>query len=56
MTLQFFLAKVFNHKNTQLLIGDAANARDLGVDEKRYMMLINSSKNGLFYPDAENNF
>ena len=54
--IAIFLAKVFNHKNTQLLIGDAANARDLGVDEKRYMMLINSSKNGLFYPDAENNF
>lgn len=54
--IAIFLAKVFNHKNTQLLIGDAANARDLGVDEKRYMMLINSSKNGLFYPDAENIF
>ena len=51
-----FLAKVFNYRNTQLLLHNNVEARKHGVDTKQFKMLINSSKNGSVSPDVENKF
>ena len=51
-----FLAKVFNYRNTQLLLHNNIEARKHGVDTKQFKMLINSSKNGSVSPDVENKF
>lgn len=42
-----FLAKVFNHNNTQLLFRDNNHARRHGIDTNQYKMLINGSKGGI---------
>ena len=51
-----FLAKVFNYRNTQLLLHNNVEARKHGVDTKQFKMFINSSKNGSVCPDVENEF
>jgi len=54
--IAIFLAKVFNYRNTQLLLHNNVEARKHGVDTKQFKMLINSSKNGSVCPGAENKF
>lgn len=54
--IAIFLAKVFNYRNTQLLLHNNVEARKHGVDTRQFKMLINSSKNGSVCPDAENKF
>jgi len=54
--IAIFLAKVFNYRNTQLLLHNNVEARKHGVDTKQFKMFINSSKNGSVCPDAENKF
>ena len=51
-----FLAKVFNYRNTQLLIHNNVEARKHGVDTERYKMLINGSKGGIVEYSAKENF
>jgi hypothetical protein len=54
--IAIYLAKVFNHKNTQLIIHNNDHARRLGVDTKQYKMLINGSKGGTVEESAKENF
>ena len=54
--IAIFLAKVFNHKNTQLIIHNNVEARRHGVDPKKYGMLINGSKGGIVYAGTKENF
>ena len=54
--IAYFLAKVFHHKNTQLLIRDNNHARKLRVDTNRYKMLINGSKGGAVEDAAKEDF
>tara|TARA_B100000497_G_scaffold102618_1_gene117188 strand:+ start:1817 stop:2794 length:978 start_codon:yes stop_codon:yes gene_type:complete len=54
--IAIFLAKVFNYRNTQLLLHNNVEARKHDVDTKQFKMLINSSKNGSVCPDAKNKF
>jgi hypothetical protein len=54
--IAIFLAKVFNYRNTQLLLHNNVEARKHGVDTRQFKRLINSSKNGSVCPDAENKF
>ena len=51
-----FLAKVFHHNNTQLLIHDNKHARILGIDTNQHKMLINGSKGGIVERVARDNF
>ena len=51
-----FLAKVFHHNNTQLLIQDNKHARKLGIDTNQHKMLINGSKGGIVERVARENF
>jgi len=51
-----FLAKVFHHNNTQLLIHDNKHARILGIDTNQHKMLINGSKGGIVERVARENF
>lgn len=51
-----FLAKVFHHNNTQLLIHDNKHARILGIDTNQHKMLINGSKGGIVEHVARENF
>jgi hypothetical protein len=51
-----FLAKVFHHKNTQLLIRDNNHARKLRVDTNRYKILVNGSKGGAVEESAKEDF
>jgi len=54
--IAYFLATVFNYKNTQLIIHNNNHARELGVDTERYKMLINGSKGGIVEYSAKENF
>ena len=54
--IAIYLAKVFNYRNTQLLIHNSNHARRLGVDTKQYKMLINGSKGGIVEYSAKENF
>jgi hypothetical protein len=54
--IAIFLAKVFNHKNTQIIIHNNNHARRLGVDTKQYKMLINGSKRGTVEESSKENF
>ena len=54
--IAYFLATVFNYKNTQLIIHNNNHARELGVDTERYKMLINGSKGGTVEYSAKENF
>ena len=54
--IAIFLANVFNHKNTQLIIHNNNHARRLGVDTRQYKMLINGSKGGTVEESAKQNF
>ena len=54
--IAYFLATVFNYKNTQLIIHNNNHARELGVDTERYKMLINGSKGGTVEESAKEKF
>ena len=54
--ISHFLAKVFHHNNTQLLIHDNKHARILGIDTNQHKMLINGSKGGIVERVARENF
>tara|TARA_B110000977_G_C10776760_1_gene376929 strand:+ start:172 stop:642 length:471 start_codon:yes stop_codon:yes gene_type:complete len=54
--IAIFLAKVFNYRNTQLLLHNNVEARRHGVDPKKYGMLINGSKGGIVYAGTKENF
>jgi hypothetical protein len=51
-----FLAKVFNHQNTQLILHNNEHARQFGVDIDQHQMLINGSKVGIVEESAKKNF
>jgi hypothetical protein len=51
-----FLAKVFNHQNTQLILHNNEHARQFGVDIDQHQMLINGSKGGIVEHVARENF
>ena len=54
--IALFLAKVFNYRNTQLIIHNNVEARKHGVDVKKYKRLINGTKIGIVYAGAKENF
>jgi hypothetical protein len=54
--IAFFLAKVFNYRNTQMILHNNVEARRHGVDVKKYKMLINCTKSGAVYTGAKENF
>jgi hypothetical protein len=52
----YFLAKVFNYRNTQLILHNNVEARKHGVDVSKYKMLINNTKNGSVDVQSKENF
>jgi predicted DNA-binding WGR domain protein len=51
-----FLAKVFDYRNTQLLLKNNERARYYNINTEEHEMLINSNKNGKVTESAKENF
>ena len=51
-----FLAKVFNHANTQYLLRNGTHARNLGVNPELNKMMVNNRKGGVICEEARLKF